>query len=200
MVETDIRYSVLMTACSSQKHPLSSKVSIGRVLSELNRSRLRGTVSSNTTKARISNDLLGSEFYHGTKEAISANAPPARGKPVDLRLLTNSDHAGDKSTRRSCTGFFVFLNMSCIDWLSKQQATVERAIFGAKFVALNHGIENVRGIRYTLRMMGVELLGATYIYGDNMSVINNTSKPESTLKKKSNSICFHVSGVDKLSR
>ena len=133
-----------------------------------------------------------SEFYHEAKEAIPANAPPARGKPVDLRLLTDSDHAGDKSNRRSRTGFLVFLNMSCIDWLSKQQATVERAVFGAEFVALNHGIENVRGIRYKLRMMGVELLGPTYIYGDNMSVINNTSKPESTLKKKSNSICFHA--------
>ena len=35
------------------------------------------------------------------------------------------------------------------------------------------------------------VLPTSYIYGDNMSVINNTSKPESQLKKKSNSICFH---------
>ena len=133
-----------------------------------------------------------SEFYHEAKEAIPSNAPPTRGKPVDLRLLTDSDHAGDKSNRRSRTGFFVFMNMSCIDWLSKQQATVERAVFGAEFVASNHGIENVRGICYKLRMMGVELLGPTFIYGDNMSVVNNTSKPESTLRKKSNSICFHA--------
>ena len=39
--------------------------------------------------------------------------------------------------------------------------------------------------------MGVEIDGATYIYGDNQSVITNTSKPESVLKKKSNSICYH---------
>ena len=39
--------------------------------------------------------------------------------------------------------------------------------------------------------MGVPLEGPTYIYGDNQSVINNTSKPESMLKKKSNSICYH---------
>jgi len=30
-----------------------------------------------------------------------------------------------------------------------------------------------------------------YIYGDNQSVLANTSRPESTLKKKSNSICYH---------
>ena len=41
-------------------------------------------------------------------------------------------------------------------------------------------------------MMGVPLTGPKYIYGDNMSVIYNTSRPESTLKKKSNSICYHA--------
>ena len=40
-------------------------------------------------------------------------------------------------------------------------------------------------------MMGVEVDGPTYVYGDNMSVIHNTSKPTSLLKKKSNSICYH---------
>ena len=35
-------------------------------------------------------------------------------------------------------------------------------------------------------------LGPSYIYGDNMSVIHNTQRPESTLKKKSNSICYHA--------
>ena len=34
--------------------------------------------------------------------------------------------------------------------------------------------------------------GPTFVYGDNMSVIHNTSKPESQLKKKSNSICYHA--------
>ena len=47
------------------------------------------------------------------------------------------------------------------------------------------------GLRYKLRMMGVPVDGPTYIYGDNMSVVNNTSKPESTLKRKSNSVCYH---------
>ena len=59
------------------------------------------------------------------------------------------------------------------------------------FVAMKHGVETLRGIRYKLRMMGVAIAGPTYIYGDNMSVINNTSKPESVLRKKSNSICYH---------
>ena len=40
-------------------------------------------------------------------------------------------------------------------------------------------------------MMGVGIDGQTYVYGDNMSVIHNTSTPESALKNKLNSICYH---------
>ena len=131
------------------------------------------------------------DFYGDVKEAIPYNAPKPRGKGVDLRMFVDSDHAGNKSHRRSRTGFMIFLNMSLINWLSKRQATVEGAVFGSEFVAMKHGVETLRGIRYKLRMMGVPVDGPTYIYGDNMSVINNTSKPESTLNKKSNSICYH---------
>eukprot|EP00804_Cyclotella_cryptica_P004586 CCRYP_006915-RA/>CCRYP_006915-RA protein AED:0.48 eAED:0.48 QI:0/-1/0/1/-1/0/1/0/83 len=57
---------------------------------------------------------------------------------------------------------------------------------------MKHSIENLRGICYKLRMMGVPMKGTSYVYGDNMSVVTNTSKPESTLRKKSNSICYHA--------
>ncbi len=39
--------------------------------------------------------------------------------------------------------------------------------------------------------MGIPIDGPSYVYGDNMSVINNTSKPHSTLHNKSNSIYYH---------
>jgi hypothetical protein len=31
-----------------------------------------------------------------------------------------------------------------------------------------------------------------YVYGENMSVVHNIQRPESVLKKKSNSICYHA--------
>ena len=35
------------------------------------------------------------------------------------------------------------------------------------------------------------LSGPAFAFGDNLSVIWNTQKPESTLKKKSNQVCYH---------
>ena len=57
---------------------------------------------------------------------------------------------------------------------------------------MTHGVETIRGRRYKIRMMGVPIYGPTYIFGENMYVIFNTSQPESQLKKKSNSVCYHV--------
>ena len=132
------------------------------------------------------------EFYGNVQEAVPPNAPPALGKDVDLRMYVDSDHAGDKSNRRSRTGFFIYLNSALVMWMSKKQSTIETSVFGAEFVAMKVGIETLRGLRYKLRMMGIAISGPTYIYGDNMSVIHNTQRPESTLKKKSNAICYHA--------
>ena len=75
-------------------------------------------------------------------------------------------------------------------WKSKKQPTIETSVFGAKFVAMKHGMETLKGLRYKLHMMGVPIPGLSYIYGDNMSVVHNMQHLESTLKKKSNEICY----------
>ena len=79
-----------------------------------------------------------------------------------------------------------------MQWLSKKQPTIKTLVFGAEFVAMRIGMESLRGLRYKLRMMGAPIWGLSLIYGDNMSVIHNTQRPESTLKKKSNSIAYHA--------
>jgi hypothetical protein len=131
-------------------------------------------------------------FYGNVEESIPSTTPEPRGKNVDLRLYVDSDHAGEKHTHRSCMGFFVFMNAALVQWFSKQQATIETSVFGAEFVAIKIGMESLRGLCYKLRMMGVGISGPSNIYGNNMSVIHNTQRLESMLKKKSNSICYHA--------
>ena len=57
---------------------------------------------------------------------------------------------------------------------------------------MKKGIDVPRGLRYKLSMMGIPLSSPSYIYGDNMSVVNNSSRPESVLRKKSNSVYYHA--------
>ena len=53
------------------------------------------------------------------------------------------------------------------------------------------GMSNLKGLRYKLRMMGLSVENPCFIYGDNQSVLWNTSVPESTLKKKTASVAYH---------
>ena len=75
--------------------------------------------------------------------------------------------------------------------MSKKQTSVETSSFGSEFIAMKQCTEYIRGLRYKLRMMGIPCQGHAYVYGDNQSVLYNTLIPESTLKKKSQSIAYH---------
>ena len=85
-----------------------------------------------------------------------------------------------------------FCNMYLVDWLSKKQHIIETSVFGADFVALKHVMKALRGIQYKLLMMVMHYSGFSYVHGYNISVIHKIQRPESTLRKKSNSICHHA--------
>jgi hypothetical protein len=104
---------------------------------------------------------------------------------VDLRLFVDSDHAGDQFKRRSSTGFLIYLKMAPSVWFSKRQTTVESSVFGAEFVVMKNGIKTCHGLHFKLRIIGVTLSSPTFVYGENMSVVQNNQRPESVLKKKS---------------
>ncbi len=90
------------------------------------------------------------KFYGDVEEAIPVGMPEPLGKDVEVRMMCGSDHAEDKRTRCSCTGFLIFCNMALIDWVFKKQETIETSVFGAKFVAMKHRIKKLWGLWYKL--------------------------------------------------
>ena len=132
-----------------------------------------------------------SSFYGKLKEEIPEDMPMPMGKEVIMNVYVDADHAGDKSSRRSRTGFIIYLNNAPIYWLSKKQASIETSSFGSEMIAMRQCTEYIRGLRYKLRMMGIPINEPSFIYGDNKSMIYNTSIPESVLRKKNHSISYH---------
>ena len=137
-------------------------------------------------------DWTASEFSHiEGKEELPGNMPEPRGLGFQILAKVDADHASDTVTRWSRTGFLVFLNSALTHWWSKKQTGVESSSFSSEFIAMKQCCEYLRGLRYKLRMMGIPCEGPSHIYGDNQSVLANTTVPESTLKKKSQSIAYH---------
>jgi Reverse transcriptase (RNA-dependent DNA polymerase) len=132
-----------------------------------------------------------SQYYPDAAEAIPHNIPRPRGKDVVVSCYCDADHAGCRVTRRSHSGILIFVNNAPVTWYSKRQNTVESSTFGSEFIAMRVAVEQVEGLRYKLRMMGIPIDGPANLFCDNQSVFKNCSYPESTLKKKHNAIAYH---------
>ena len=138
-------------------------------------------------------DWTSSEFGHiEGKEELPPNMPEPRGLGFIIRAKVDADHASDTVTRRSRTGFLIYINSAPLYWHSKKQNSLESSTFGSEFTAMKQCCEYIRGLKYKLRMMGIPCEGPAYIEGDNQSVLANTTIPDSALKKKCQSIAYHM--------
>ena len=84
-----------------------------------------------------------------------------------MRVFVDSNYASNTVTRKSRTGFLIYLQSALIYWTSKKQITIEISSFGSEFMAMKHDTEYVCGLRYKLRAMCIPVEGYAYIYGDN---------------------------------
>ena len=102
-----------------------------------------------------------------------------------MRAYAKASIAVFKVTRQTRTGFIIFLNSAPIFWFSKNQGSCERSTFGSEFLVMKKWCEYLRGLRYTLRIMGLLVKNPVLIYGDNQSLLCNTAVNDSTIKKNS---------------
>ena len=132
------------------------------------------------------------EQYRDAEEEVPNNMPTPRGRMVTTTAYVDASHAANKMTRRSHTGFILFINRAPIIWYSKRQNTVESSTFTSEFIALKTCMESIVALRYKLRMFGIPFEGPTKVLCDNKSVVDNSSKIESKLNKKHNAIAYHA--------
>ena len=131
------------------------------------------------------------DFYKYAEEPVPPNMPTPRGRFMTIHTFVDSDHAGDKVTRRSQTGVLIFCCRAPIISYCKRQNSVETSTYGSELVAMRQAIDLVKSLRYKLRMFGIPIDGPADVFCDNESVFKNVSRPESVLSKKQHSISYH---------
>ena len=74
---------------------------------------------------------------------MSPNMPEPIVLGFTVRSKIDADHAADTVTRRSRTGFLVYINPALVYWFSKKQASVETSSFGSEFTAMKECCEYI---------------------------------------------------------
>ena len=131
------------------------------------------------------------DFYRDAKEPVLGDMPAPRGQMVSMHCFVDLDHAATTVTRCSQTGLLLFVNRAPVTWFNKRQNTIETSTFGSEFIAMKTVVEHIEALCYKLQMFGIPIEGPTNVFCDNEAVFMNTSIPDSTLKKKHTSICYH---------
>lgn len=84
-----------------------------------------------------------------------------------------------------------FLNKTPFDWFTKKQATVETATYGAESSAARTAIEQIRANKLMLMYLGVPVHNESYLFGDNKSVVDGTTRPHGQLHKRHHMLSYH---------
>ncbi|KAL5567111.1 hypothetical protein UlMin_030275 [Ulmus minor] len=86
---------------------------------------------------------------------------------LDLRAYSDADHGRDPTSRKSVTGFCIFLGDSLISWKSKKQTIVSQSSTEAEYRAMTSTTKEIVWLHWLLADMGVSLSHPTPMYCDN---------------------------------
>ncbi|KAI5343142.1 hypothetical protein L3X38_011018 [Prunus dulcis] len=118
-------------------------------------------------------------------------------QPSDLhfqlvkRILSDADWASDMNTRRSTTGFVVYLGNNPVFWQSKKQNSVSRSSTEAEYRALVNTAADVAWVRQVLLDLKIFLPQPPTIHCDNLSALALSSNPVYHSRIKHLDIDFH---------
>lgn len=125
------------------------------------------------------------------KGTISHGIHMARSSSLSLTAYTDADWAGCPSTRRSTSGFCVFLGDNLVSWSSKRQHIVSRSSAEAEYRGVANDVSETTWLRTLLLEMKIMLSRATLVYCDNVSAIYLSSNPVQHQRTKHVEIDIH---------
>jgi hypothetical protein len=96
---------------------------------------------------------------------------------LDIIAYSDADWAGCPNTRRSTSGYYVYLGGALVIWSSKRQATVSRSSAEAEYCAVANAVADCVWLRQLLNELGFSPPKAMVVFCDNISAVYMSTNP-----------------------
>ncbi|GKE95309.1 ribonuclease H-like domain-containing protein, partial [Tanacetum coccineum] len=110
---------------------------------------------------------------------------------TSLVSYTDADWAGCPSTRKSTSGYCVFLGDNLLSWSAKRQHTLLRSSVEAEYWGVTNVMTETVWLRNLLRELHSPLSTATLVYCDNISAVYMSTNPVQHQRTKHIEINIH---------
>ncbi|XP_023640610.1 uncharacterized protein LOC111831153 isoform X1 [Capsella rubella] len=114
----------------------------------------------------------GLQLYRG-----SINTLTAYSDVNNLTAYSDADWGGCPDTRRSTSGYCVFLGQNLVSWSAKRQPTVSRSSSEAEYKGVANAVAELTWLRNLLRELHLPVVKASVVYCDNISSVYLASNP-----------------------
>jgi hypothetical protein len=133
-------------------------------------------VTSRHMQTPTHNDMMNAKrilrYLRGTTQlGLKYEGGEGMNDSVVITAYCDADWAGDKTDRRSTTGYCVFINNNLVSWNTKKQTTVALSTAEAELMSVCECVKEVKWIYQLLIEMGTKTQTPVVIHEDNQSTI-----------------------------